>query len=87
MIYNAGWNMPGYLPETDPETCEDFDSAKGYLAATIERFRDSDYDVLDEDEVSAKWDELLEDLNGTAQDEDWGGYTGDSSLFFWIARL
>jgi hypothetical protein len=29
--YVAGWNMPGYLPETEPEFFADFDDAKRYL--------------------------------------------------------
>lgn len=52
--YVAGWNMPGYLPETDPETFETFEDAVAYIAAEIERWRDQDADadiVRDETEL------------------------------------
>jgi hypothetical protein len=39
-IYSAGWNMPGYLPETDPELFEDPAEAKTYIREEIERIWD-----------------------------------------------
>lgn len=40
--YTAGWNMPGYLPETDPETFETLDDAAAYLRETLARWLDED---------------------------------------------
>jgi hypothetical protein len=40
--YTAGWNMPGYLPETDPETFDTLDDAAAYLRDTLARWLDED---------------------------------------------
>lgn len=40
--YIAGWNMAGYLPETDPETFETLEDAAAYLRETLERWLDED---------------------------------------------
>lgn len=31
MTYTAGWNMPGYLPDGDPQQFDSFDEAKCYI--------------------------------------------------------
>lgn len=33
--YIAGWNQPGYLPETDPETFDSFEDAVESLSADL----------------------------------------------------
>ena len=40
--YIAGWNMPGYLPETDPETFDTLADAAEYLRETLARWLDED---------------------------------------------
>lgn len=40
--YTAGWNMTGYLPETDPETFESLEDAAAYLRETLTRWLDED---------------------------------------------
>jgi hypothetical protein len=42
MTYTAGWNQPGYLPESDPEAFETLDDAAAYLVDTLARFLDED---------------------------------------------
>lgn len=42
----AGWNMPGYLPESDPELFTEWKDARAYLTETIDRFWDEDYDGI-----------------------------------------
>lgn len=44
MKWTAGWNMPGYLPESDPETFDDWHEARIYLVDTIDRFWADDAD-------------------------------------------
>ena len=41
-LWAAGWNMPGYLPETDPETFATLADAVSYLQETLDRFADED---------------------------------------------
>lgn len=40
--YVAGWNMAGYLPETDPETFDTLDDAIAYLRETLDEWWDQD---------------------------------------------
>jgi hypothetical protein len=75
--------MPGYLPETDPVEFETFADAKEYLLDTMNRFSDSDYDVMDEVTVAETWDGIIDDLTHAIGDE-WGDITGDDRLSFWI---
>jgi len=45
----AGWNMPGYLPEVDPEGFDTWEGAHAYIVESVERAWDSgeDADYLD----------------------------------------
>ena len=40
VLYIAGWNMPGYLPDTDPAVFETEGEAIGYLTYEIDRMWD-----------------------------------------------
>ena len=33
----AGWNMPGYLPETEPESFDTWEDAHAYIVGELER--------------------------------------------------
>jgi hypothetical protein len=45
----AGWNMPGYLPESDPEGFDTWGEAHAYIVESVERAWDGgeDADYLD----------------------------------------
>jgi len=43
-VWVAGWNMPGYLPDTDPATFADFESAKQYIVDTMLSHADDETD-------------------------------------------
>ena len=73
----AGWNMPGYLPETQPEFFEDFDDAKRYVLNVMEEHSDQ------------LWDEdLAEDLEAIRQDVNLesSAFTTDecAGLVYWV---
>jgi hypothetical protein len=38
----AGWNMPGYLPESGPTLFDDWTDARAHIVETIDRFWDDD---------------------------------------------
>lgn len=40
MKYIVGWNMPGYMPETDPVEFDDFAEAREYLVEELDRSTD-----------------------------------------------
>ena len=89
MTYIAGWNMPGYMPESEPEEFDTAREAVQYLLDTVERFWDSDADVPNL-EADARWlgihTALHNALTSTEDLEDFAGDTGDMSLVFWIER-
>lgn len=43
----AGWNMPGYLPETEPVEFDSREDALNYLFAEAERWAEYAYDGAD----------------------------------------
>jgi len=47
--WTAGWNMPGYLPESDPVSFDTWHEAHAYVVDSLERAWDdgSDDDYLD----------------------------------------
>ena len=45
VLYIAGWNTPGYLPESGPMIFNNETDAIRYLSNTIDRFWDDDYDA------------------------------------------
>lgn len=48
----AGWNMPGYMPDSEPAEFDDFDDAKDYIADEME----SQADLVEEN-----WNQTHED--------------------------
>lgn len=84
-MYAVGWNMPGYIPEAEVEIFETFADSRDYLLDTVERFADSDADVLTEQELAEKWDDLIGQIRSLPDDmSEWQGYDGELSLSFWI---
>jgi len=59
-MYVAGFNRPGYLPESEPVEFSSFDAAKAYLIDEIKRAEDSAGEAGDE--------ETAETLCGEAED-------------------
>ena len=55
----AGWNMPGYLPVTDPELFESWEDARDYLADELRRVADGLLIVAGDEEGYDR--ELIED--------------------------
>ena len=90
MGFTAGWNMPGYLPETNPAYFETFGEAKWYLVDIMESFDDSDAMISNEDDASNfpdNYSALLANIKVWASprvSDSWGGYTADQRLYFWI---
>ena len=83
-LYVAGWNMPGYLPESDPTVFETESEAKHYLISAIDQFWDEDYLGDEPHEVA---DERWLDIHASLQYETapYSVQNGDGSLAFWVA--
>lgn len=84
----AGWNMPGYLPESEPAEFDDWQDAMTYLHDSIGRFWDED--ASDGQHIRAAADAIWEALHIAAHDaipgEEWSHVNGDTSLRFWVTR-
>ena len=86
VLYVAGWNTPGYLPESEPMIFDNETDAIRYLSDTIERFWDEDC------EAETTW------AQPSAADEKWGDVfsnlpyetapfnitNNDHTLTFWV---
>ena len=47
-LYSAGWNMPGYMPDSDPALFSTAKKARGYLKETLVRHADEDLEAMEE---------------------------------------
>jgi hypothetical protein len=52
-VYTAGWNMPGYMPDSEPVQFDEADDAREYIADNMEDYADSIEDAADDDSMSA----------------------------------
>lgn len=74
----AGWNMPGYMPETPWESFESEDAAEAYIQEALARHHDEDCQMCDLDEdmtpLREMFDQAVDDLasHGTCS---YGSYT------------
>lgn len=60
--YIAGWNVPGYLPETKPEKFETLEQAREYLVFTLAEWLDDDDAPL-----SLKAEDIIETFDDYAE--------------------
>lgn len=58
-IWEAGWNMPGYMPDSEPAVFMDWDEARDYLVEELERAIDEQEEGEDATEYEAARDMLL----------------------------
>jgi hypothetical protein len=52
-VYTAGWNMPGYMPDSEPVQFDYADDAREYIADNMADYADSIEDAADDDSMSA----------------------------------
>ena len=83
-LYVAGWNMPGYLPDTDPVAFATEGEATHYLISEIDLFWDEDYLAGDSHEVAdERWLSIYASLR--YETAPYSVQNGDGSLTFWVA--
>ena len=75
----AGWNMPGYMPESEPAEFADADDAKSYIVESIKNAEDS-----------AENEEHAEALAGFAEDinleNDEFSVHGPDGFVYWVTE-
>lgn len=78
--YTAGWNAPGYLPDSDPGEFDTFDDAKRYIIEELKR---------QEDEAGEDDEELAEDFAALAEDVNLESepfsVMGPDGYAYWVA--
>lgn len=60
--YIAGFNQPGYLPESEPEEFDDFDEAKRYIINEIKKSEDG-FAMEGDEDGAENLSALAEDVN------------------------
>jgi hypothetical protein len=96
-LYAAGWNLPGYLPDTTdgPAAFDTFSDAVDHLNEQADRFWVEDHESaelvhLTGAELAAvdqRWEPLVEALKRAGDGPDFSANTGDHKYEFWIRPL
>jgi hypothetical protein len=73
--YIAGWNMPGYLPNVEPEEFATRTEAVEYLRGIVGQWLDEDWEEPDVDSLTA--DDII-------SAEGFGDYT---DFTFWVEEI
>ena len=86
VLYVAGWNTPGYLPESDPVFFDNETDAINYLTDTVERFWDEDYRTDTTwtawNQVDERWTDVFSNL--PYETAPFNITNNDHSLTFWV---
>ena len=73
--YIAGWNMPGYMPDSEPQEFDDADEAREYIIEELQQLSDDLEDA--DDPLIAQLQECINGLNNSTDTEqafNVGGY-------------
>lgn len=49
----AGWNMPGYMPDSDPAEFDNFEDARAYIAEELRNVAEGEFNGLDDEQRDA----------------------------------
>jgi hypothetical protein len=79
--WTAGWNMPGYLPETEPAPFLRWHDAHRYIVETVERFWHEDAVVPGHEDD--QWLDVHTTLHHVR--EGWAYSVPSARLVFWVA--
>ncbi|NIT36966.1 MAG: hypothetical protein GTN49_10795 [candidate division Zixibacteria bacterium] len=60
--FRAGWNMPGYLPETDPVSFDDFDEAREFISDELDRAADDLFSAGGEGPIVDAYNEGIDEV-------------------------
>ena len=77
--WTAGWNMPGYMPDSEPATFEDFEDAKNYTVGAIQHAAD-----MEEDAEQAEAMEQCAEYLSKREDGEFSSTVGE--YCYWITK-
>lgn len=86
VLYIAGWNIPGCLPEVAPEVFDNETAAIYHLSNAVDRFWDEDY--LSSESYPAidnRWMDLHSSL--PYETAPFNVQNGDGTLTFWVSII
>lgn len=78
--YAVGFNMPGYMPESDPAKFDDADDARASLAEEMRRSAETEEESAEELEDAAN---ALEILSSEEEGAEWGRTIGQ--FHYWLS--
>lgn len=84
MSYIAGYNQPGYLPESDPEEFDTWDEAWRYIIGVIKDAEDDAGDAEDE-ELAEDLAAFAEDVNLVTRNEPFSAL-GPDGYAYWVVE-
>lgn len=76
----AGYNMAGYMPDSEPSAFEDFDDAKESILNTLEDYIDDEAEDNPESARIALWQQMYENIK--TADEGEFSFVGGGMCFF-----
>jgi hypothetical protein len=83
-VYFAGWNMPGYMPASEPAEFDDADDAKNYILEELE----SAADQLQEEIDATKLEEIQQAIDGLTNSTDIEqGFNAGGYFYFITATM
>lgn len=65
----AGYNMAGYMPDSEPSVFEDFDDAKEYILNTLEDYTDDEAEGNPESARIPLWRQMYENIKSIEEGE------------------
>jgi hypothetical protein len=81
MPWGAGWNMPGYMPDSEPAAFTDWTSAQAYILDELKRYLDE----VDEPDAVTDIMETIDRLASASEDSEFGETVG--KYHFWLSHL
>ena len=79
--YAAGWNMPGYMPDSEPAKFDSADEAREYIAETLERLMDDESTISDEEAPNLQG--IIETIRAESGELQTGNLYGH---FYWVVK-
>ncbi len=86
--YVAGWNMPGYMPDSEPASFEAADDARSYIADAMRDAADADDadDADGADDAADAADAIADALEKLETEKNRAEYSGQVGKFvYWIS--
>ncbi len=79
--YASGFNMPGYMPDSEPFVSDTFEYARDCILEDMERHLDEDHENLTKEEIE-EWESTINDANTATA--PFNAYMGNN--VYWVTE-